>query len=71
MTIPAKHAKAYRLSDNRSGEFSTWNLDVLPGELSGVPTGQLEALPALDFDAIVQPQPVDGATDPDAIPSLQ
>ena len=52
VTIPAKHAKAYRLADNRSGEFSTWNLDVLPGELAALPTGQLEALPALDFDAI-------------------
>ncbi len=32
VTIAAKHAKAYRLADNRSGEFSTWDLDVLPGE---------------------------------------
>ena len=68
VTIPAKHAKAYRLADNRSGEFSTWDLDVLPGELQALPTGQLEALPALDFDAIVQ-QPLDGQTDPDAIPA--
>ena len=47
VTIPAKHAKAYRLADNRSGEFSTWDLDVLPGELAALPSGQLEALPAL------------------------
>ena len=68
VTIPAKHAAAYRLADNRSGEFSTWDLDVLPGELAALPTGQLDALPALDFDAIVQPQPLDGKTDPDDIP---
>ena len=49
--IPAKHAKAYRLADNRSGEFSTWNLEKLPSELEALPSGQLEALPALDFDA--------------------
>ena len=41
VTIPAKHARAYRLADNRSGEFSTWDLDVLPGELAALPTGQL------------------------------
>ena len=67
VTIAAKHARAYRLADNRSGEFSTWDLDVLGGELAALPSGQLEALPALDFDAIVR-QPVDGQTDPDAIP---
>ena len=55
--IPAKHAKAYRLADNRSGEFSTWDLDVLPGELEGLPTGQLEALPALDFEAFRELDP--------------
>ena len=65
--IPAKHARAYRLADNRSGEFSTWDLDVLPGELAALPTGQLEALPALDFDAIAR-KPLDGQTDPDDIP---
>ena len=47
VTIPAKHARAYRLSDNRSGEFSTWNLDMLDGELTALPSGLLEALPAL------------------------
>ena len=67
VTIAAKHARAYRLADNRSGEFSTWDLDVLPGELEALPSGQLEALPALDFSAIV-PQPVEGQTDPDDIP---
>ena len=67
VTIAAKHARAYRLADNRSGEFSTWDLDVLPGELAALPSGQLEALPALDFDAIVQ-QPDEGQTDPDDIP---
>ena len=71
VTIPAKHASAYRLADNRSGEFSTWNMDVLPGELQALPTGQLEALPALDFNAIVQPQTVEGQTDPDAIPEAR
>ena len=67
VTIAAKHARAYRLADNRSGEFSTWDLDVLTGELEAIPTGQLDVLPALDFNAIVR-QPLDGQTDPDAIP---
>ena len=67
VTIAAKHARAYRLADNRSGEFSTWDLDVLPGELAALPSGQLEALPALDLEAIVQ-QPDEGQTDPDDIP---
>ena len=52
VTIAAKHARAYRLADNRSGEFSTWDLDVLGGELAALPSGLLEALPALDFDQL-------------------
>ena len=65
--IAAKHARAYRLADNRSGEFSTWDLDVLGGELAALPSGQLEALPALDFSALALP-PLEGKTDPDDIP---
>ena len=61
VTIAAKHAKAYRLADNRSGEFSSWDLDVLPGELAALPTGQLETLSALSFDAMF-PLLTDGAT---------
>ena len=53
-------------ADNRSGEFSTWDLDVLPGELAALPSAQLEALPALDFTAMMPP--IDGQTDPDEIP---
>ena len=67
VTIQAKHARAYRLADNRSGEFSTWDLDVLGGELAALPS-YLEALPALDFNAIVR-QPVEGQADPDDIPA--
>ena len=68
VTIAAKHAKAYRLADNRSGEFSTWDLDVLPGELAALPSGQLEALPALDF-AVLQP-PQDCEVDESEVPPL-
>ena len=57
VTIAAKHAKAYRLADNRSGEFSTWDLDVLGGELAALPSGQLEALPSLDFSAFQEIDP--------------
>ena len=63
--IPAKHAKAYRLADNRSGEFSTWDLDVLGGKLAALPTGQLEALPALDFNAMLPIVPRFEPTSPD------
>ena len=68
VTIAAKHARSYRLADNRSGEFSTWDLDVLGGELAAIPTGQLDALPALDFAALALP-PLEGQTDPDDIPA--
>ena len=66
VTIPAKHAAAYRLADNRSGEFSTWDLDVLGGELAALPSGLLEALPALDFAVLQPPQncEVDGSEVP-------
>ena len=67
VTIAAKHAKAYRLADNRSGEFSSWDLDVLPGKLASLPACQLEALPALSFDALVLPFIGEGQMDPDAI----
>ena len=63
VTIAAKHARAYRLADNRSGEFSTWDLDVLGGELAAIPTGQLEALPALDFAAFKELDPPWGGSE--------
>ena len=66
--IPSKHARAYRLADNRSGEFSTWDLDVLGGELEALPSGQLEGLPALDF-AVLQP-PQDCEIDESEVPPL-
>ena len=53
VSIEAKHAAAYRLADNRSGEFSTWDLDLLSGELAALPGGQLEALPALDLEGLI------------------
>ena len=36
VTIAAKYAKAYRLADNGSREFSTWNLDVMGGKLAAL-----------------------------------
>ena len=54
MTIDAKHARAYRLADNRSGELSSWNFDVLKVELAALPT-LADDIPALSFDAIVPP----------------
>ena len=54
VTIPAKHARAYRLADNRSGEFSTWDLDTLRVEISDLPD-----LPAgLGLSGLLEPLPV-------------
>ena len=62
VTITAKHAKAYRLADNRSGEFSSWNMDVLPMELADLSSEQLTAMSALDFGAFQEFDPPFGPT---------
>jgi DNA modification methylase len=64
--------KAYRLADNKTAEIADWNQDLLIQEL--------EALQKMDFDLgqlgfsadelndLLNAEPVEGLTDPDAVP---
>ena len=60
--IPDEDAAAYRLIDNRTGDLTTWDLDLLPAELEAV-----SDLEAFDFAALFPPENV-GQTDPDDVP---
>ena len=48
VTISAEHAAAYRLVDNRTGELSSWDTELLAGELSAI-----EDLEAFDFGSLL------------------
>ena len=64
--------RAYRIADNKTGDLATWDLELLPGELS--------ELQALDVDlsllgfgedelaVLLDPGVKQGLTDPDAVP---
>ncbi len=43
-TLSEEQVKAYRLADNKTAEFSEWDMDLL--------TGELEGLEAFDFDMV-------------------
>ena len=60
--ISEEDAAAYRLIDNRTGDLTTWDLDLLPAELEVV-----SDLEAFDFAALLPPPNV-GQTDPDDVP---
>ena len=60
--IPDEDAAAYRLVDNRSAEFTTWDLKLLPAELEAAGPG----LEAFDFDALLPAATPEA--DPDAVP---
>ena len=66
VVIPDDQAAAYRLVDNRSGEFTVWDNDLLRAELDSLPSLEGFDLEAFNFDALL-PARV-GLTDPDDIP---
>ena len=65
VVIPDDQAAAYRLVDNRSGEFTVWDNDLLRAELDALPSLDGFDLEVFDFDALL---PTRGLTDPDDIP---
>ena len=66
VVIPDDQAAAYCLVDNRSGEFTVWDNDLLRAELDSLPSLDGFDLEAFNFDALL-PARV-GFTDPDDIP---
>ena len=66
VVIPDDQAAAYRLVDNRSGEFTVWDNDLLRAELDALPSLDGFDLEVFDFDALLKP--ARGLTDPDDIP---
>ena len=48
--LSAEQARAYRLADNRSGEETRWDLELLPTEIAGLAESGYD-LDALGFDS--------------------
>ena len=70
--LSPEQIKAYRIADNKTADLAEWDYDLLPIEL-----GELQAcdydLELLGFDAeelakLLNPDVVDGLTDPDDVP---
>ncbi len=64
--------RAYRIADNKLAEMATWDMDLLPIELTEL-QGMDVDLSLLGFDAdalakILNPDGTDGQTDPDSVP---
>jgi DNA modification methylase len=70
--LTPEQAKAYRLADNRTGEETAWDLELLQGELAGLFDLGCDLSP-LGFDAAelasIMAGPTLGLTDPDAVPA--
>lgn len=71
--LTTEQARAYRLADNRTAEMAEWDLDLLPLELHGLLDAGID-LTTLGFDdrelhRLLDPDPSDGLTDPDSVPS--
>ena len=64
--ISDDQAAAYRLVDNRSGEFTAWDDDLLRAELDALPSLDGLDLEVFDFDALLPSR--GGLTDPDDVP---
>ena len=69
VVIPDDQAAAYRLVDNRSGEFTAWDDDLLRAELDDLPSLDGFDLEVFDFDGALSHYPMRGLTDPDDIPA--
>ena len=68
VVIPDDQAAAYRLVDNRSGEFTVWDNDLLRAELDSLPSLDGFNLKVFDFDGVAPLPPERGLTEPDDIP---
>ena len=74
MDLTQEKARAYRIADNKTVELATWNLELLPAELSELQAGEID-LAALGFsceelERLLGPaiHGTEGLVDPDAIP---
>ena len=66
VVISDDQAAAYRLVDNRSGEFTAWDDDLLRAELDALPSLDGLDLEVFDFDTLLPSR--GGLTDPDDVP---
>jgi len=64
--------KAYRLADNKSGEFAEWDMELLPIELAGLQDMDfdldLTGFSDDDLAKLLNPGLKEGLTDPDDVP---
>ena len=65
--IPDDQAAAYRLIDNRSGEFTSWDDELLPAEFDALSSFDGFDLEVFEFDTLLKSARV-GFTDPDVLP---
>ena len=70
--MPPEKVKAYRIADNKLAEMATWDMELLPIELSELQAMDVD-LAMIGFDAeslarIMEPEVTQGQTDPDAVP---
>jgi len=70
--LTAAELKAYRLADNRSAEAASWDLELLPLELSDLKASDFD-MGVLGFDEdelarLLGEEPAGGLTDPDDVP---
>ena len=63
VTIPSRHARAYRVVDNRTSELTSWDTELLPDELAG-----LNDIDIFYFEDVLPLAATAGKTDPDDIP---
>ncbi len=70
--LTPEQAKAYRIADNATGDLATWDLELLPGELSELQSLDVD-LSLLGFGEdelaeLLDPGVKQGLTDPDTVP---
>jgi DNA modification methylase len=70
--LSPEQARAYRLADNQTATLSQWDDEKLPFELAELQRAgfdlDLTGFSAEDLMRLLQPDPADGLTDPDAVP---
>jgi len=70
--MPPEKVRAYRIADNKLAEMATWDMDLLPIELSDLQAAGMD-LSLMGFDEeslakILEPEVKPGQTDPDSVP---